>query len=63
MMNDWFVLLVMTLFIIAGGCASASPVVPTTCKITDQRGVPVTCKEGETPCFVCRIGGPMGNVK
>jgi len=53
----------VTLFIFAGGCAEAKPIVPTTCKLADQGGLPVTCKEGEASCFVCRTGSPMGNVK
>lgn len=61
-MKNWVFLMFMTMFISAGGCASTRPVVSTTCTLDDQRGLPPTCKERETSCFVCR-SGQMGNVK
>lgn len=59
----WVALSFAALFLVAAGCASTRPLAPTTCKLDERRMSSETCKEGETACFVCRTGSPMGNVK
>lgn len=61
-MKNWSFLTFMAIFIFASGCAQTRPIVSSTCKLDDQRGLPATCKEGESDCFVCRTG-PVGNIK